>query len=224
MSTWEAGIREIRDRHRGTDAIVLGCGPSIRQFDFSRAKGFITVGCNAIGKVFSPDYYAIFDPLAYVEFADEWRRCRSVKILPPWIEGDRHITIGYDRADRLGFCKDRLHHALSGGFLCLNLAWILGCRHIYLVGIDGYDRPLEDFQFCETSPEYRAVGHRKWTDEKRELTLQAYALAARTIEAAGGALLNLSPISLLTELLGVSDLARPRPDVPLAVGIEETRE
>jgi len=206
MSETQESIRRLRDRHVGRDAIVLGCGPSIRLFDLEQMRGLVTVGCNSIGKVFCPDYYAIFDPLAHREFQDDWRRCSSVKILPPWIDGDRDFTVGYEREDRLGFCKDRLHHALSCGFLCLNLAWILGCRTIYLIGIDGYDRPLEDFQFCETSAEYRATGKRKWTPEKRALTLQAYLLAARVIGGEGGALINLSPLSLLVDVLGVGQL------------------
>jgi hypothetical protein len=206
IASWKGALDALRDRHKNQACIVFGCGPSIRVFDFSCAARFVTVGCNAIGKVFAPMYYAIFDPLAYSEFREDFYKARSVRILPPWINGERDFKIGYRRADILGFTKDRLHHARAGGFLCLNLAYIMGCTPIYLIGIDGYDRPLGDFQFCVTSDHYRATGHRKWSDQKRQLTLDAYQLAAATMGAEGGELINLSDISILKDVLGCGTL------------------
>jgi len=181
---------EFMSRHLGRAALILGDGPSINGFDCNGdlVRLCITYGCNRIGRLFAPDYYVITDQnrLAHdghlVTPASQLILYET-SVLPP---GAIHVC--YDFGDILGPPTiGRIYHAQKSGNLMLHIAYQMGCRHFFIVGIDGY-RYVGPKHFYET----KESG--SW--DNREEQVQAHlTLFCEAVRAEDGWVYNLSQMS-----------------------------
>ena len=148
-------IRQLRDRHRGRRAFVLGNGPSLQIADVDRLKGEITFASNKIYLAFDqtswrPTYYSVCDLLVAQNNRDVIHSLDLVQIHGAHVRSTLGEDHGYlyieDLPNRLdlspavfGFSKNMLLGA-NGGFsiiyLQLQLAYYMGIRQIYLIGVD----------------------------------------------------------------------------------------
>jgi hypothetical protein len=48
---------DFRDRHRGETVIVCGCGTSLALLE--QPEGFVTIGVDDVGRLFTPDYLVV---------------------------------------------------------------------------------------------------------------------------------------------------------------------
>jgi hypothetical protein len=193
-------LEMLRGIHSGRSFLVVGCGPSTAEYDFRDTDGAIVLASNSAGSVVTPDYYSIFDPVSFAHFKSIFYSRPCARILPPWIRSPCDYRIGYRTEDERGFSTDRLYHGRSSGYLNVGLAAIMGASSIHLIGIDGYDLPFADVNFCDTPLDYRLRSLRKWTADRRALTLSNYAEAAAFLASRGVPLINWSRRSFLAEL------------------------
>jgi len=150
----ERRLAALRDKHVGRRAFVVGTGPSLRISDLERLQNEITLASNQIYVCFGetkwrPTYYANW----YLNDADiEYPRIdgieRCVKFLPvaamkgyPSVRNAiyvRHVQRNY-YPGLPEFSYDALCHIFWGGtvtYLLLQLAWFLGLREVYLLGVN----------------------------------------------------------------------------------------
>ncbi|MBA7487352.1 hypothetical protein ES707_22915 [subsurface metagenome] len=153
-----AGYRNRRRIHRlhnaysGRRCFVIGNGPSLAQTDLSRLTGEITIGCNNLFLMFDkmgylPTFYTVEDNLVAEDRAEEINRIRgTTKILPRDLSyclsrDSDTIYINFLRRYP-GFPKfsNRFDKVVYWGgtvtHLNLQLAYYIGCREVYLVGVD----------------------------------------------------------------------------------------
>jgi hypothetical protein len=217
----ETKLLSFRNKHRGRRAFIIGGGPSLRQTDVRRLKDEITIGCNAIFLMFEetgflPTYYTVEDVLVAEDRAEEINAMRgTTKIFPRDLkyclkpdEDTIYINFVRDYAPRpFSFSSDFARRVFWGGtvtYLNLQLAHYLGCREIYLIGIDhSYHGPSEKdtvegtiitSRSSDTShfhPDYFGPGYR-WHDPKVERMEMAYRQAKSFFDTHGVAVYNAS--------------------------------
>ena len=132
----------------GQDIFVVGAGPSLCGFDFSRLDGKVTIALNDMVHRFVPTYHLFSD-------TDIWPRYQDFGYMPI-----THVVCQKDPAAHLWsyphFCaKDRLLTFTQRGpdvdpindeLWCdytvatagIMLAWKLGAQRVYLLGVDAY--------------------------------------------------------------------------------------
>lgn len=142
----------LRGTYRDQDVFVVGTGPSLTGFDFTRLNGLCTIALNDAVKI--PGYKPTF-----AMFADTgiWTRYRDMA-LP---EGTRMVCKKRARENFLRYkaCsfRDRILHynqvsdisglreeddglfiqrTVATGGICL--AWKMGAKRVFLLGVDGY--------------------------------------------------------------------------------------
>ena len=133
------------DKHAGQVALILGDGPSLDDYDLEDPffREVVTIGCNRIGLRYQPDYYLIVDPAC-------WKRDRNLvrppsrllwgweiqELPPPGAFVVRHHT---SEADLVAPpVKGHLYHGRKSGTLMLHVAYQMGFRRFFMLGIDGY--------------------------------------------------------------------------------------
>ncbi len=217
----EARLVSLRDKHRGRRAFVVGGGPSLRQTDVRLLKDEITIGCNAIFLMFGemgfmPTYYTVEDVLVAEDRAETINALRgTTKILPRDLryclrpdEDTIFINFVRDYDTRpFTFSSDFVRRVFWGGtvtYLNLQLAYYLGCRELYLIGIDhNYQPPAQKDEVTGTvitsrtedinhfHPDYFGPGYR-WHDPKVERMEMAYRQAQQFFAEHGGVIRNAS--------------------------------
>ena len=126
---------------KGSDAIIIGGGDSLRDnnFPWDTLKDEMTIGCNAAYKLGKEICSIVLwgDSNSFPTFKDELRDCdipiftQSPKLFNsklPWLRTIRRMPHG-------------LHHDAIGwngntGVGAINLAFLLGCPKVYLLGFD----------------------------------------------------------------------------------------
>lgn len=203
--------------------------------DPERLKGEITFGVNCIFLLFDwlgfqPNYYAVEDSLVYEDRRDEIveRVTDSDCFFPmqfatPEFTRDNFnfVRFVYDfeeRKDWPFFSKDASRVVWVGGtvtYMCLQLAFHMGIREVYLLGMDHrYRRPADVVvngnEWTSGSedpnhfrPDYFGPGKR-WHDPRLDRMEKAYASADRAFRAAGGFVKNATSGGALETLERVS--------------------
>lgn len=211
-------LRTLQDCHRGRRGFVIGNGPSLRQVDLSKLRDDVTIASNGIFLLFGendfrPDYYTVEDCLVAEDRAVEINRLAGItKVVPfdlrAYIRRDPATVYAnfireYPQFPR--FSDDFAKCAYWGGtvtFFNLQLAWYLGIREIYLVGIDHNYLPKqpEDKQRGNVitsrgddrnhfHPDYFGAGYR-WHAPRPERMEEAYREAKRFADEHGGVIRN----------------------------------
>ena len=154
----EKKLRSLRNRHAGKRIFVIGNGPSIKKTDLHLLKNEVTIGCNGLFLIFQemgflPTYYTVEDTLVAEDRADAIHSITgTTKIFPSDLAGvlradNDTIYINFRRSylNFPLFSDDFARRVYWGGtvtMLNLQLAYYLGSREVYLVGIDhSYSAP-----------------------------------------------------------------------------------
>ncbi|QIB68170.1 hypothetical protein Ami103574_02075 [Aminipila butyrica] len=141
------------NRHDGKDFLILGNGPSIKEYYneieiFIKQKNPIILGANNLGKNFIPHYHAFNNQRRFEAYRDNVDK-RSILLLGPSIQLDQ-ITWDYERI----FCYNSFlndvdiiegivtSNCRSISALLIAVAISMGANKIYLAGMDGYSEEL----------------------------------------------------------------------------------
>ncbi len=235
----------LRNCHQGRRAFIVGNGPSLSCEDLDRLKGEITFASNKIYLAFDdtawrPSYYSVVDQLVAANNADRIRELDLPMLLPTSVSSfafANENTLWYRESgfnayladltsDDLNsavprFSRDAVY-PIHGGYSViyhqLQLAWHMGVREIYLIGVDfSFSVPKErvvDERFKVSEyrnalvstdevnhfhPDYRSPGE-TWSMPRLDLQACAFRAAARIFRSGGGGLFNASRKTELSEL------------------------
>lgn len=219
LSPHRKRIRDLRDRYAGRRCFVVGNGPSLSQTPLDPLTNEVTIASNSIfllfgGTGFRPTFYTVEDRLVAEDRASVINQLHGMaKIFPADLwqhlkEDEETIYVNFKRGEYDGFPKfsDRLDEVVYWGgtvtFMNLQLAWHLGCREVYLVGIDhSYQRPspkdevegnVITSQTADVNhfhPDYFGPGYR-WHDPRVDRMELAYLEARRFFTEHGGMIYN----------------------------------
>jgi hypothetical protein len=145
---------ELKMKHRGETVIIMGNGPSIKDYDLSDPffKDNVTIGVNAIGNLFSPTYYLIADTVAWQKFKALVKNSYLLMgCMTPGAEREvqnrrkqgKGASVVYYNNDVSRGCAGSpkigtIYHGRTGGMVALHTAFQMGFRKYFLLGIDGY--------------------------------------------------------------------------------------
>ena len=209
---------KIKNIYEGERAFIIGNGPSLNKIDLNKLKSEVTIASNSIFLLFNetdfrPTFYTVEDTLVAEDRSKEINKLHGMyKIFPIdlkkyLIPDENTIYINFQRNYKnfpkfsSNFAK-RVYWGGTVTFLNLQLAYYLGSREVYLVGIDhNYKQPSpadivegnvitsQTADINHFDPEYFGPGYR-WHDPKVDRMEQAYIEAKRFYESHGGKIYN----------------------------------
>jgi len=212
-------IQELRGRYAGRRCFVIGGGPSLAQTPLDLLTNEITIASNAIFLLFGessfrPTFYTVEDQLVAEDRATAINQLRGMtKIFPADVlrflkEDEDTIYVNFKRGEYDDFPKfsDRLDEVVYWGgtvtFMNLQLAWHIGCREVYLVGIDhSYQSPStkdkmngnvitsQSADVNHFHPDYFGPGYR-WHDPRVDRMERGYLEARQFFTENGGVIYN----------------------------------
>lgn len=210
-----ASAADARDRHAGQDLIVCGCGTSLTAEVVEQAArhGWVTIGVNDVGRLFTPDYLVVLNPPRQFR-GDRFEHVRHSQaqavftqltpqvlgpINPPLVQ----ITLGVHGGTEVG-TDGSLPHTQNSPYVAVCLAAWMGAKRIGLIGVD-----FTDHHFFARSGRHPLSARLARID-------QEYGALAQALKARGVELVNLSSLSRLQSLprLSLRDFAAP----PAAAG------
>jgi hypothetical protein len=216
-------IVALKDKHGGQRCFVLGNGPSLRTQDLDRLKEEITFASNKIYLAFEdtdwrPTYYSVIDVLVAENNRFEIDGLNLTKVfepnIMPFFKKESAIWLNSLMAPQVNgepeprFSLDALDGVYGGCtviYLQLQLAFYLGIREIYLIGVDfSFDVPEPTGESCSSGeilkhggevnhfhPDYRKPGE-TWTMPLLDKQRAAFVEAKSTLESQGCSIFNAS--------------------------------
>jgi hypothetical protein len=190
----------------------------LRIADLDQLKGEITFASNKIYLAFNetsfkPTYYSVIDTYVLQNNRDEIRKVDAYKLFAHYFEGEfPYREVVYFRSIG-GFVKGFGAEPVWGRdffgghtvvFSQMQLAWYMGIREIYLIGMDhtwhlpeqepeefdGFDYLLRSGgEVNHFHPDYRKPGE-KWTYPKVKEQEESFRIAKSLIESHGGIVKN----------------------------------
>ena len=220
LDTNEERLLKFAGAHEGERCFIIGNGPSLNLLDLTLLKDEITFGVNAIYTNFDrmgfyPTYYVVEDVFVAEDRADEINSyLGSTKFFGNYLRyclGDDDKTVWlnvifrYDRYRNFPhFSTNAARRVWTGGtvsYLCMQLAYYMGFKDVYLIGFDhsysipddavveGNDIISQSGDPNHFSPDYFGRGKR-WHDPMVDRMAEAYEKAKRCYEASGRRILN----------------------------------
>ena len=214
-------MMDMRGYHRGERAVIVGNGPSLAAGDLDRLRGEICFASNKIHLAFGetewrPSYWSCTDVLVARnnrEILSATRIPGCVKVFGDSVMGefvtcDDIIWIREIPTEVPHFSRD-LRMGGFGGYSViyyqLQLAYHLGIREIYLIGVDfSFDVPKPSGETCihgeviisegernHFHKDYRKPGE-TWTMPRLDMQRAAFVCADRAFRDVGGRVLNAS--------------------------------
>lgn len=195
-------------RHRGATLVVCGCGTSLTAEVAEQAArhGWVTIGVNDVGRLFTPDYLVVLNPPRQFR-GDRFTHVRNAQAralftqLSPQVLGPVNaplvqITLGANGGTEIGH-DGSLPHTQNSPYVAVCLAVLMGAKRIGLIGVD-----FTEHHFFARSGRHPLSARLARID-------QEYGALAQALTARGVALVNLSPVSRLQRLprLSLSDFA-----------------
>jgi hypothetical protein len=124
-----------------TECCIVGGGPSLKDFDWSLLNDRYTIAINrAFQVVPDPNIIYFTDPEFYEEFGKDLpydvRIIYGKSAVPckvPMIGVEKWHPL---KVNGLSKGKNQLSHGNNSMYACINLAWHLGFKTIYLLGLD----------------------------------------------------------------------------------------
>lgn len=145
---------KFKNKHRGRRAFILGSGPSLKIEHLSELKGEVTFGMNQLYKCFGstswrPKYYALSDSLVVEKYGVDILSAVNSTL---FAAGNLRAQLG-DAAQVVYFRKKQetyenhepefsanplihVHGGYTTTYLCFQLAWFMGIREFYTLGVD----------------------------------------------------------------------------------------
>lgn len=128
--------------------ILLGGGPSLRGFDYELLRGEVVIGANRafqspnVGMMASMDSrfwrWAVGGQLPGAT-REDWRDYAGFKVFALTEQDKRWedtIIVPLETEDLWPPRLDQFGHAENSGFTCLQVAWAMGAKEIYMLGFD----------------------------------------------------------------------------------------
>jgi len=201
-------VAQYRDCLAGQSVIVCGCGTSLTAEVAEQAArhGWVTIGVNDVGRLFTPDYLVVLNPPRqfrgdrFAHVRDSQARALFTQLTPQVLGPVKpplvQITLGANGGTDIG-ADGSLPHTQNSPYVAVCLAVLMGARRIGLVGVD-----FTDHHFFARSGRHPLSARLTRID-------QEYGALAQALKARGVTLVNLSPVSRLQSLprLGLSDFA-----------------
>lgn len=130
------------------DIFVVGAGPSMCGFDFSRLRGKVTIALNDMVRMFPPTYHLFSDVDIWPRYKDlayaleTFIVCQKAPAAHLWsypnfAAKDRLLTFT-QRGPDVDPGNDELWCDYTVATAGVQLAWKLGAQTVYLLGVDGY--------------------------------------------------------------------------------------
>lgn len=214
----ERELLSLKNKYQGHRCFIIGNGPSLRNTDVSKLKNEITISCNGIFLLyqemgFKPTFYTVEDRLVAEDRADIINNLSgSIKVIPhdlkDYIKQDQEtIYINFVRQyDNFPCFSSSFQQIVYWGgtvtFLNLQLAYYLGIREVYLVGMDhnykapsavdevkGYVIKSNTADVNHFHSDYFGPGYR-WHNPQVERMEQSYQVAKKFFEDNGGIIYN----------------------------------
>lgn len=158
----DAKILDLKDRHAGKRAFIIGNGPSLRTEDLDRLQGEITFACNKVYLAFDktawrPTYYSVVDELVARNNRDIIAKLPLTKIMSMCVrkyfhasEADMWIwelpVRSYFRPETdensgvvHPFSENLLRGFYGGGtvsYQMLQMAFYMGITEVIIIGVD----------------------------------------------------------------------------------------
>lgn len=226
-------LEDFVDIHKGERVFVIGNGPSLNQTDMSKMKDEITIGSNRCYLGYDKwgynfKYWAIEDVRVCRDTAEEWNSIdHETKFIPFDLE---NTVTNWDNICLVNFKREGGWRTVDGGkvfypifstnhkvlrfgytvtYMMLQIAYIMGCDPIYLVGVDHYYSRTEDkkdghnARFISTGedpdhfdPNYFGKG-RKYHKPRTDLSTLSYQSAENTSRRNGRRILNATKTTAL---------------------------
>ena len=230
-------VLSLRNIHKGKRAFIIGNGPSLTISDLNRLKKEITFASNKIYLAFKdtdwrPCYYTVCDQIVAKYNSDDINRVESTMIMPMSVNefGCKIINGGWyeERFENkfisqvsenerkkmsLFFSRDATY-GIHGGYTVIyhqiQMAYHMGIREIYLIGVDFYfnipNKTTTDESFASLNyknalvcqgeinhfhKDYRRKGE-KWSMPRLDLQEAGFRTARNVLEADGGFIKNAS--------------------------------
>lgn len=205
-------MADVRERHPGATFIVCGCGSSLTPEVAEQAarQGWVTIGVNDVGRLFTPDYLVVLNPPRQFR-GDRFSHVQQSQAralftqLPPTALGPVNPAVvpftlgpfGGTDIDTGPEADGRLPHTQNSPYVAVCLAAWMGARRIGLIGVD-----FTEHHFFARSGRHPLSARLARIDGE-------YGALAQALKARGTELVNLSPVSRLHSLprLGLSDFA-----------------
>lgn len=205
-------IRDFADRHPGATVVVCGCGTSLTPEVAEQAaqQGWVTIGVNDVGRLFTPDYLVVLNPPRQFR-GDRFTHVQQSRAqalftqLPPTALGPVNPPVvqftlgpfGGTDIDTGPEADGRLPHTQNSPYVAVCLAAWMGAKRIGLIGVD-----FTEHHFFARSGRHPLSARLARIDGE-------YGALAQALKARGTELVNLSPVSRLQSLprLGLNDFA-----------------
>ena len=218
MVAMDAALAAYKDKHAGQRAFVIGNGPSLRMADLERLVGEVSFASNKIFLAFAqthwrPTYYTVEDHLVAQQNSEAIEAITdSVKFIPHTLalhgvnfsNSLEYHLVWKDVYPNLPGCSadamTGLHWGSTVMYTMIQMAFYMGIREIYLLGVDfsfvvpeACDTPtggkfkvyISSGEHNHFHPDYRKPGER-WHQPNLDYQEKAF-LAARDFAAAHGA-------------------------------------
>jgi len=214
-------LRALKNRHRGEKGFFIGMGPSLGVEDLDLTRGGVSFACNKVFLCYDqtdwrPDYYSVIDIKVAENNRDaigalEGTKIFDVSVKPELghIEDAIWVNGGLSDAEGRPVFNDDPFRGFGAGatviFFQLQLAWFMGIREFYLMGLDfsfkipqkragdsihGEVLQNED-EVNHFHPDYRKKNE-TWTMPDLDKQKEAFAAARDFIEGRGGRIRNCS--------------------------------
>jgi len=141
-------LGELKDKHRGQRAFVIGNGPSLKHTDLSKLRGEYTIGVNRIYLMFPElgfpvSYYVCVNNLVVEQCAEDIRTLSTPKFIA-WharrlIQPTPDMAFLHTTYTGPKFARDargRLWEGATVTNISLQLAYHMGFETVILIGVD----------------------------------------------------------------------------------------
>ena len=216
-------LQALRGRHRGRRGVVIGNGPSLRVEDLARLEGEITFASNKIFLAFDqvawrPTFYSVSDILVAKNNREAINGLDLFKVfgdsVAPEFPAQNDIIWLRERSPSVQQFSEDCSECVYGGFSVvyyqLQLAFHLGIREVYLIGVDfNFEVPKPSGEICghgevivsegernHFHKDYRKPGE-TWTMPRLDKQLEAFTCTKEAFERNGGRVYNASRFTKL---------------------------
>lgn len=161
-------LRKFKNIHLGKDILIMGAGPSLDTIPHEFLKNFIVIGTNKSYSYYKPDYWVVTDSqFSWMEDGRTFCHNNNIPAFINWIWSPKKPDILYPKEINLHHHKLSLEQGPSNINLkesllklytkpseiektgvsstssvvsecAIPLALYMGCRNIYLIGVDFY--------------------------------------------------------------------------------------
>lgn len=163
LTSNERLLSEFKDKHKGERCFIIGNGPSLNKLDLTKLKNEYTFGVNAIytnydNMGFYPTYYVVEDTYVAEDRSQEINDYKeSMKFFGNYLKyclvpDEKTILLDVivkykEYRNFPHFSTDALAKVYVGGsvtYLCMQLAYFMGFKEVYLIGFDhSYNIPKD---------------------------------------------------------------------------------